>query len=93
MKAVAGVNGQIKTINQGKISVPKYTWKVILVENFNTGEVETIAVIMPNSDKVKRTDWQDYLVSVDKVEDVTGYDFLAYLSDDVEEAIESKIYQ
>ena len=63
MKAVAGVNGQIKTINKGKISVPKYTWKVILVENLKTGEVETIAVIMPNSEKVKKTDWTDYLVA------------------------------
>ena len=89
----AGGNGQIKTINKGKISVPKYVWKVILVENSKTGEVETIAVIMPNSEKVKRTDWQDYLVSVDKVEDVTGYDFFAYLNDDVEELIESKVYQ
>ncbi len=52
-----------------------------------------IAVIMPNYDKVKRTDWQDYLVTVDKVESVTGYDFFAYLSDDVEEKIESKVYQ
>ncbi len=48
---------------------------------------------MPNSEKVKRTDWTDYLVSVDKVESVTGYDFYAYLSDDVEEEIESKVYQ
>ena len=48
---------------------------------------------MPNSEKVKRTDWTDYLVSVDKVESVTGYDFFAYLSDDVESEIESKVYQ
>ncbi len=89
----AGGNGELKRINKDKISVPKYTWKVILVENLNSGEVETIAVIMPNSEKVKRTDWTDYLVTVDKVESVTGYDFFAYLSDDVEEAIESKIYQ
>ena len=93
LHSFAGGNGQLKTINKGKISVPKYVWKVILVENSKTGEVETIAVIMPNSEKVKRTDWQDYLVSVDKVESVTGYDFFAYLSDDIEEAIESKVYQ
>ncbi len=93
LHSFAGGNGQLKTINKGKISVPKYVWKVILVENSNTGEVETIAVIMPNSEKVKRTDWQDYLVSVDKVESVTEYDFFAYLSDDVEEKIESKVYQ
>ena len=48
---------------------------------------------MPNSEKVKKTDWQDYLVSVDKVENITNYDFFAYLSDDVEKAIESKVYQ
>ena len=55
--------------------------------------VKAIAVIMPNSEKVKKTDWTDYLVTVDKVESVTGYDFFAYLSDDVESEIESKVYQ
>ena len=55
--------------------------------------VHEIAVIMPNSEKVKRTDWQDYLVSDDKIESITGYDFFAYLNDDVEEKIESKVYQ
>ena len=93
LHSFAGGNGQIKTINKGKISVPEYTWKVILVENKRSGEVEAIAVIMPNSEKVKKTDWTDYLVTVDKVESVTGYDFFAYLSNDVESEIESKIYQ
>ena len=92
LHSFAGGNGQIKTINQGKISVPEHTWKVILVENKISGEVEAIAVIMPNSEKVKKTDWTDYIVTVDKVEFVTGYDFFAYLSDNVEEKIESKIY-
>ncbi len=89
----AGGNGELKRINKGKISVPEYTWKVILVENLKTQKLETIAVIIPNTEKVKKTDWTDYLVTVDKVESVTGYDFFAYLSDDVEEEIESKIYQ
>ena len=48
---------------------------------------------MPNSEKVRKTDWTDYLVPVDKVEEVTGYDFFAYLIDDAEKKIESKIYQ
>ena len=79
LHSFAGGNGQIKTINNGKITVPRNTWKVILVENSKTGEVKAIAVIMPNSEKVKRTDWTDYLVTVDKVESVTGYDFFAYV--------------
>ena len=48
---------------------------------------------MPNSEKVKKTDWTDYLVTVDQVESVTGYDFFAYLSDPIEKEIESKVYQ
>ena len=48
---------------------------------------------MPNSEKVRKTDWADYLVTVNKVESITGYDFFAYLSDDGESEIESKIYQ
>ena len=93
LHSFAGGNGQIKTINQGKISVPKYLWKVILIENLETGELRAISVIMPNSEEVKKTDWTDYLVSVDKLESLTGYDFFAYLNDDVEESIEGKIYQ
>ena len=93
LHSFAGGSGRIKTISNGKITVPEHTWKVILIENQKTKEVDAIAVIMPNSEKVKKTDWTDYLVTVDKVESVTGYDFFAYLSDDVEEAIESKIYQ
>ena len=93
LHSFAGGNGQIKTINKGKISVPKYVWKVILVENLKTQKLETIAVIIPNSEKVKKTDWTDYLVTVDKVESITGYDFFAYLNDDVESEIESKVYQ
>ena len=97
----AGGNGELKRINKGKISVPKYVWKVILIENSRSREVDAIseagtyviAVIMPNSEKVRKTDWQDYIVTVNKVESVTGYDFFAYLSDEVEEEIESKVYQ
>ena len=42
LHSFAGGNGQIKTISKGKISVPKYVWKVILVENPERGEVEAI---------------------------------------------------
>ncbi len=66
------------------MSVPRNICKVILVDNSKTGEMNEIAVIMPNSEKVQKTDWTDYLVTVDKVESVTGYNFFAYLSDNLE---------
>jgi len=89
----AGGSGTLKTINKGKISVPEFTWKVVLIENKRSGEVDAIAVIMPNDESVRKTDWSDYLTTVDEVEKVTGYDFFAYLIDDVEDEIENKIYQ
>ena len=88
----AGGIGQIKTINDGKITVPEYVWKVVLIEN-RSGEVDAIAVIMPNNKSVRKTDWEDYITTVDEVEKATGYDFFSYLIDDVEDEIESKIYQ
>lgn len=93
LHSFAGGIGQIKTISDGKITVPEYVWKVVLIENKISGEVDAIAVIMPNNESVRKTDWTDYLTTVDKVEEVTGYDFFSYLIDDVESEIESKVYQ
>ena len=42
LHSFAGGNGQLKTINKGKISVPEYTWKVILIEDSDSGEVDAI---------------------------------------------------
>ena len=97
---VAGGEGKKKAtceadpcgIADGKIFVPKYTWKVILVLD-NSGNIEnTIAVIIPNSQEVARTDWQDYIVSVDEVENKTGYNFFDRLSNNLQQKIEAKTY-
>lgn len=79
-----GIDGQIK----GKVTIPRYLWKVILIEE----DMETIAILIPNNETVKDTDWQDYLVSVDKIESITGYDFFSNLDDSLESKIESRVY-
>lgn len=87
---VAGGEGKDKAIADGKVIVPKYTWKVILV--LDNGNIEnTIAVRIPNNDTVARTDWQDYIVSVDEIEKKTGYDFFNPLDKDIQRKIESKV--
>ena len=89
---IAGGEGQKKAIAKGKVTVPEYTWKVILVLD-ESGNIEnTIAVRIPNSQKVARTDWQDYIVSVDEIEEKTGYDFFDRLDKNVQSKIENKIY-
>ena len=59
----------------------------------NNGNIEnTIAVRMPNSQKVARTDWKDYIVSVDEIEKKTGLDFFTAVPDQIAKRIESKNY-
>ena len=83
------------------ITVPSYTWKIILFlpegENdferiVSEGACEIIAVNVPNEKGCgKNGSWQQYLCSVDYIEEITGYDFFELLPDDVEEEIESRI--
>ncbi len=89
---VAGGEGKDKAIAKGQVTVPKHTWKVILVLNNNSVE-ETIAVRIPNNDTVARTDWTDYIVSVDDIEKKTGYDFFNTLDKNIQGKIEAKVYK
>lgn len=98
-----GDNGYAETIANGNVTVPSVTWKVVLVlpqgvddANRVTGTARTIAVIMPNSNagndlEIRDDDWQDYIVSVDQVEALTGYDFFSNVADEVENGIEAGI--
>ncbi len=90
---VAGGEGKEKAITDGQIIVPKYTWKVILVLDKSDNAENTIAVLIPNNEQVAGTDWQDYLVSVDKIEAMTRYDFFSEISVNVQNKIESQIYE
>lgn len=89
---VAGGEGTAKTIANGKVNVPKYTWKVILVLDKPGAEVTenttTIAVRVPNSQEVARTDWEDYKVSVDEIEKRTGYNFFSLIPRQIQKQIE-----
>ena len=84
------------------ITVPAYTWKILLIlpegeEDFSrlverADELEVIAVCVPNQKGCgKNGSWQQYVCSVDYIEEVTGYDFFELLPDDIEEEIESKV--
>jgi endonuclease G len=93
---IAGGVGEKGTL-KGKVTVPAQTWKVIAVLDRPelgvsgvTANTRMIAVMMPNSNEVANTDWKDYLVSVDKVEKVTGYDFFSNVPKSIQDAIESR---
>ena len=83
------------------ITVPSHTWKIILFmpegENdferaVTEGVCEILAVNVPNEKGCgKNGSWQQYVCSVNYIEEITGYDFFELLPDDVEEEIESRV--
>jgi endonuclease G, mitochondrial len=91
----AGPEGSQKTIAKGKVTVPQYTWKVIVIldrsESTLTEKTRTIAVRVPNTEDIADRDWREYLVSIDVLETATGYDFLSNVPQNVQQAIEPRV--
>ncbi|HET9863717.1 MAG TPA: PKD domain-containing protein, partial [Steroidobacteraceae bacterium] len=83
--------------NQGRVVIPTSTWKVAVILPHDAGlasihdyrDLQVIAVDMPNEPGVRNVDWHTYLTTVDAIEASSGYDLLALLPDDVENAVES----
>lgn len=95
---VAGASGSKGTVkDEGIITIPAHMWKVALVLPRNQGlshvdsfdDVEVYAVIMPNEPGIRSTPWQNFQVTVDDVEALSGYNLLALLPDHIEIAVES----
>lgn len=93
-----GNNGNATSIATGRVTVPRYLWKVILILPEGTDDVRrvnpytrVIAVKMPNRKNVNRRPWWEYKVTVDALERLTGYDFFSNVDDDVEEVIEARL--
>lgn len=94
---IAGGDGTKEFIADGKVAVPEHTWKVILVQPEGTddisritAETRVISVYLPNDNNVV-SDWRNYTVSTDFVEQQTGFDFFSEIPDEIENQIEAKI--
>jgi endonuclease G len=80
------------------ITVPETTWKVIVVlDNPGSGAAgvttatRVIAVNIPNVQGVRTALWQNYRVSVDSLEQTTGYNFLSAVSSTTQSVIEARV--
>ncbi|RYG54860.1 MAG: DNA/RNA non-specific endonuclease [Chitinophagaceae bacterium] len=95
-KGGTGLKGAAETIAGGKITVPAFFWKIIVVleqgekdsQRIN-GETRVIAVLIPNVNDAGKKPWQVYRVPVDAVERITGYDFFNQLSLQLQQQLES----
>lgn len=88
--------GRTKTLD-GKITVPASIWKVIVILPTGSRDVSrvdentrVIAVNIPNKQSVEGTKWGEYRLSVDDLEELTGYDFLRAVPRDIQKIIERK---
>ena len=95
---IAGGDGSIGTIAGGKLTVPAYTWKIVVVVPKGdgsiariTGDTPVIAVRIPNKLGQKLGDWDQYRVTVASIETATGYHFFANLAPEIQSALKSRI--
>jgi len=64
----------------------------IVVSPGDTGGVDVLAFRMPHEPTPSDVDVSEYLVSIDDIESATGLDFLHALSDDLENMLESIVW-
>ncbi|MGG6266152.1 DNA/RNA non-specific endonuclease [Leptolyngbya sp. AN03gr2] len=95
---IAGGAGEKGAIGTQRISIPSSTWKVVVVmdkPNSRASDVtektRVIAIDVPNIQGIKDKTWRDYRLSVDELEQKTGYDFLSNVPEAIQNAIESTV--
>ena len=77
-------------IGNHQIAVPTHCYKVILCEN-DQGDFTMYGFMLPNQTDpiLKRS--PDYQLTVDRLEEITGYDFFSELDDVLEDSLEAVI--
>ena len=95
---ISGGQGSNGTIASGRIVVPRYTWKVVLVIPNGSDDLSrinkqtrTIGLIMPNFLPLSQSaPWRQFRVTVDQVEAFTGYNFFSNIPKNTQELIERR---
>jgi endonuclease G len=75
-----------------KVPKPIAFYKIV-VSPGDSDQVDVIAFRMPHKSIPRDVDLSDYLVSIDDIEGETGLDFLHELEDDLEDEIESEVWE
>ncbi|WP_324672116.1 DNA/RNA non-specific endonuclease [Hymenobacter sp. GOD-10R] len=96
-KGGSGSNGSASTIDDGRVTVPAYCWKVVVVLPVGTDDsrrvtatTRVIAINTPNTNSINSS-WENYRTTVDAIEKATGYDLLSEVSTSIQSAVESKV--
>ncbi len=82
-----------------EVTVPAYVWKIAIIIDDGNDDLDRIedrgvtvlAVCMPNADPGSNA-WDDYVCTIDHIEELTGYDFLSAVDDSIEASLETRKY-
>ena len=92
-----GSSGTRTTLDNGRVTVPAFVWKVVLFIPQGTNDISRvtttsriIAVITPNNQTVNSS-WGVYRTTVDAIESATGLDLFSNLPDSIESVLESTV--
>ncbi|RTQ52604.1 DNA/RNA non-specific endonuclease [Hymenobacter gummosus] len=93
-----GSNGPAQTLDQGRVTVPKRVWKVLValpagtndLQRIAAGQARLIAIDTPNDNSVQ-PDWGSYRTSVDAIEAATGLDLLSLLPVEAQARLEAQV--
>jgi endonuclease G len=75
-------------MSRPRVAVPTHLFKAILSLDEN-GRFKTYALIIPNEIQLNQNPLNDYSISIDRLEQITGYNFFPLLPDSTENDIES----
>ncbi|MBO0939488.1 DNA/RNA non-specific endonuclease [Fibrella sp. HMF5335] len=92
-----GEQGDATSIAGGRVTVPAALWKVLLVLPNGTDDInrigpntQVIAVYIPNTQAAASQPWQSYKLTVNDLEQKTGYRFFTNLSPDLQRALKNQ---
>ncbi|HEX8286627.1 MAG TPA: DNA/RNA non-specific endonuclease [Pyrinomonadaceae bacterium] len=94
----AGGAGTAGTIALGKVTVPQVTWKVVLILPNGSNDLQRIGkgtrafgIIVPNQAPLSQNaPWRQFRVTVDAIENLTGFNFFTEVPKNTQELIERK---
>ncbi|MBA0883540.1 DNA/RNA non-specific endonuclease [Flavobacterium undicola] len=81
------LKGSLESIGKEDVLVPKYFYKILLSPSKRNYKM--IAFLVPNEKSSKAI--FEYVVSVDKLESITGIDFFPKLEDNIENSLEKNV--
>jgi endonuclease G, mitochondrial len=92
-----GMKGKRTVLANGAVTIPASLWKIVVVLDRPgltldsiTETTPIIAVLMPNQQGIKETNWTSYRTSIDAIEQLTGYDFLSNVAEPIQASLEAK---